>query len=141
MGSILSSPTIPSSGRLEHAPSEEIDVCSPIHLPFQEFETCNLTFYLPLAPRKRQRGFDGGVIALDARSKSPQLHRGTLVGPEKPAIQAVCLSLLDHLHKVLSQLIEVLQINIGVADALDECLLVCRELRLVFNEQPGRVAG
>ena len=109
---------------------------STIHLPFQEFETCNLTFYLPLAPRKRQRGFDGGVIALDARSKSPEFHRGTLVSLSKPGIQSVCLSLLDHLHKVLSQLIEFLQISMSMADALDECLLVCREL--LCNSQRAR---
>jgi hypothetical protein len=49
------------------------------------------------------------------------------------------LSLLDHLHKVLSQLIEFLEISSGLADALNERSLVCRELLLVFNEQPGRV--
>ena len=38
----------------------------------------------------------------------------------KPGVQSACLSLFDHLHKVLSQLIEVLQISIGVADALNE---------------------
>jgi len=51
------------------------------------------------------------------------------------------LSLLDHLYKVLSQLIEFLEISIGLADALDERSLVCRELLLVFNKQPGRVPG
>ena len=79
---------------------------APIHLPFQEFETRNLPFHLSLAPRKRQRRFDGGVIALDARSKSPQFHRGTLVSPCKPAVQSPHLPLLDHLHTILPQLIE-----------------------------------
>ena len=100
-----------------------------------------MPFYLPLAPRKRQCRFDSGVIALDARSKSPQFHRGTLACPGKPAVQSPRLPLLDHLHKVLSQLIEVLQIGIGVADALDEHSLVCRELLLVCDKQPGRLPG
>jgi len=63
------------------------------------------------------------------------------VSPSKPGVQSACLSLLDHLHKVLSQLREFLQISIGVADVLNERPLVCRELLLVFDEQPGRVPG
>ena len=59
----------------------------------------------------------------------------------KPGVQSVCLSLLDHLHKVLSQLIEFLEISIGVADALNERPLVCRELLLVFDEQPDACRG
>jgi hypothetical protein len=116
-------------------------VSPPIHLPFQEFKARNLTFYLPLAPRKRQRGFDCGVIALDARSKSPEFRREILVSSGKPAVQSPRLPLLDHLHKVLSQLIEFLEISIGVTDALDERPLICRELLPVFDKQPGRVPG
>jgi hypothetical protein len=51
------------------------------------------------------------------------------------------LPLLDHLHKVLSQLIEFLEGGIGLADALKERPLVCRKLLLVCDEQPGRLPG
>jgi len=51
------------------------------------------------------------------------------------------LSLSNHPHKVLSQLIEFLEINIGLADALNKRPLVYRELHVVFDEQPGRVPG
>ena len=47
------------------------------------------------------------------------------MSPGKPAIQSPHLPLLDHLHKILPQLIEVLQISIRLADALDECSLLC----------------
>jgi hypothetical protein len=61
------------------------------------------------------------------------------VGPGKPAVQSSHLSLLDHLYKALSQLIEVLQISMGVADALDERSLVCRELLLVCDKRSAKV--
>jgi len=84
---------------------------------------------------------NGGVISLDARSKSPQFHRGALVSPGQPWVQSPRLPLLDHLHKVLSQLIEFLEGGIGLADALKERPLVCRKLLLVCDEQPGRLSG
>ena len=59
----------------------------------------------------------------------------------KPAVQSPRLALLDHLHKVLSQLVEFLQIGIGLANALDERSLVCRKLRLILDKQPGRLPG
>jgi hypothetical protein len=100
-----------------------------------------LPFYLPLTPRKRQRCLNGSIVPFDTGSKSLEFGRRTLASPGEPRSQSACLSLLDHLHKVLSQLIEFLQISIGLADALNERPLVCRELLLVFDEQPGRVPG
>jgi hypothetical protein len=63
------------------------------------------------------------------------------VSTSKPGVQAACLSLPDHLHKVLSQMVEFLQIVMLLADALNERLLACRELLLVYDEQPGPVPG
>ena len=56
------------------------------------------------------------------------------MSPGKPSVQAPCLSLFDHLHKVLSQLVEFLQVGMLTTDPLNECLLVCRELLWVFDE-------
>ena len=61
------------------------------------------------------------------------------MSPDQPPVQSPRLTLLDDLHKVLSQLIEVLEGGIGLADALDERPLICRELLLVCDEQPGRM--
>ena len=94
-----------------------------------------MPLHLPRTPRKRQCRFDSGVITLDARCKSRQFERGTLGGSGQPPVQSACLSLLDHPHKVLSQLIEVLQISIAVADAREKRSLVCRELCLLARRR------
>jgi len=44
------------------------------------------------------------------------------------------LSLPDHLHKVLSQLVEFLKVGMLLADPLNERLLVCGELLRVCDE-------
>jgi hypothetical protein len=87
-----------------------------------------------VTPGKGQGRLDGGVIARNARSKSPQFHRGTLVSPSQPGVQAACLSLPDHLHKVLSQFVEFLKVGMLLAEPLNERSLACRELLRVFDE-------
>jgi hypothetical protein len=47
--------------------------------------------------------------------------------------------LLEHQYKILSQLKKFLQISFGLTDALKKRMLVCHELLLVFDEQPGRL--
>ena len=59
----------------------------------------------------------------------------------KLGVQQSFLSLLDHLHKVLPQLVDLSKVGMRLADALNERPLFCRELRLVFDKQPGRLAG
>ena len=63
------------------------------------------------------------------------------MSPGQPWVQLLRLTLLNHLHKVLSQLIEFLEGGIGLAEALDERPLLSRELLLVCDEQPGRMPG
>ena len=58
----------------EDAQTKEIEASPPVHLPLQQFQARDLSFYLSLTPRKRQRRLNSGVIALDASSKSAQFH-------------------------------------------------------------------
>jgi hypothetical protein len=39
------------SGSLEHPPSEEIEVGSAVHLPFEQLQLVDLAFSLTIAPR------------------------------------------------------------------------------------------
>lgn len=56
------------------------------------------------------------------------------MSPSQPGVQAACLSLPDHLHKVLSQLVEFLKVGMLLAEPLNERSLACRELLRVFDE-------
>ncbi len=57
------------AGLLIHLRLKEVDVGAAIHLAFQELEAVDLTLGLPVRPRRRECGSDGGVIGAQAASE------------------------------------------------------------------------
>jgi len=95
----------PSSGQQDSG-SQEIELGSPVHLPFQQFDARHLALHLPITPGRRNGTQHSGGIFLDAARKAFQFqHRAGagLLNPGGEASRRVQWTRPQEAGKVLNQ--------------------------------------
>lgn len=66
---------------MQNAEAEEIDVGSPIHLPFEQLEASDLPFHLPGAPWLCEGCQSGSQLIFETKSKPTQFFCRACLGP------------------------------------------------------------
>jgi hypothetical protein len=77
----------------EHSPSEQIELRSAVHLPFEQLQPIDLALGLTVAPLQREPGFDHCSILHQAAGEPLQL--GDFAGghPRQPRVESLARSL------------------------------------------------
>ena len=66
---------------MQHTQAQQIEVGTSIHLAFEQFESRDLSFYLPGTPGFGEGGLNRRELSLQTQSKALQFLIGTPFGP------------------------------------------------------------
>src|SRR5215813_11165069 len=115
---------------------------SAIRLPFDQFESMDLSLGLPVTVRGLKSAIDRVVIAINTRGQTPQLRNAALLRFFEPARQNGNLPLCNHSTKILCQMIGSSQLFIFDAQRLQlPPDLSPLELARVTDKEPGGLVG
>jgi hypothetical protein len=120
--------------------AQQIEACSAIPLPFDEFESGDLSLSLALAPDQGQSRQHCSLILIDPSYKGMQMGEREALNRLQPAIKLLFpFSLTQHVGKLLHHLIGQIYFGIQVAKLDESLLLLLRQLFRSAQEQPGRL--
>jgi hypothetical protein len=68
------------------ASAEQVELCSAVHLPFDELQLCDLPLGLTVGPRLGHRRGDGGPIGDDALAEGGEDTAGSISDPGRQSI-------------------------------------------------------
>src|SRR6266536_2023405 len=88
---------------MKHPQAKLLKAGSTIGLPFDQFQSMDLSLGLPVTVRGLKRAIDRVVIAIDACCQTTEFGDVTLLGFFEPSRQDSYLSLGDHGPKILCQ--------------------------------------
>src|SRR5579864_8359050 len=86
--------------RSNKASAEQVELCSAVHLAFDELQLCDLTLGLTVRPRLGHRRGDGGPIGDDALAEGREDTAGSISDPGR---QGVRIKVAHHCVEALDQ--------------------------------------